>query len=170
MASAVAEMEACIPALRRYASTLLRNHQEVDDLVHDCLVLALDRLHTWREDGQMRAWLFTILHNLFISRTRRMKVRGTAVPIDCVDEAVFGKCPSQDDYMRGHDLMDALDRLPKEQRTVLLLVAVEDLSYAEVAQVMGVPIGTVMSRLSRAREKLRREECAAPPPVLRRLK
>jgi RNA polymerase sigma-70 factor (ECF subfamily) len=170
MASAVAEMEACIPALRRYASALLRDHQEVDDLVHDCLVLALDRLHTWREDGQMRAWLFTILHNLFISQTRRTKVRGTTVPIDAVDEAVLGKCASQDDFMHGHDLMGALDRLPKEQRTVLLLVAVEDLSYAEVAHVMGVPIGTVMSRLSRAREKLRREECVAPLSVFRRVK
>jgi RNA polymerase sigma factor (sigma-70 family) len=170
MASVIAEMEACIPALRRYASALLRNHQEVDDLVHDCLVLALDRLHTWRADGQMRAWLFTILHNLFISQARRAKVRGTAVPIDAADDAVFGERASQDDYMHGHDLMWALDRLPKEQRTVLLLVATEDLSYAEVARVVGVPIGTVMSRLSRAREKLRREECVTPPAVLRRLK
>jgi RNA polymerase sigma factor (sigma-70 family) len=170
MTSVIAEMEACIPSLRRYASALLRDHQEVDDLVHDCLVLALDRLHTLRQDGQLRAWLFTILHNLFVSQVRRAKVRGTAVPIDAADEVVFDRCAKQDDYMHAHDLMRALRRLPEEQRSVLLLVAVEDLSYAEVARVMRVPIGTVMSRLSRAREKLRREECMAPPSALRRVK
>jgi RNA polymerase sigma factor (sigma-70 family) len=171
MTSVIAEMEAWIPSLRRYASALLRDHQEVDDLVHDCLVLALDRLHTLREDGQLRAWLFTILHNLFVSQVRRAKVRGTAVPIDAADEVVFDRRPRQDDYMHAHDLMRALHRLPEEQRSVLLLlVAVEDLSYAEVARVMRVPIGTVMSRLSRAREKLRREECMTQPLALRRVK
>jgi RNA polymerase sigma factor (sigma-70 family) len=170
MASVIAEMETCIPALRRYASALVRDHQEVDDLVHDCLVLALDRLHTFRDDGQLRAWLFAILHNQFVSQVRRAKVWGTAVPIESADEAVLGKCVSQEDHVRVDDLMRALDRLPEEQRSVLLLVAVENLSYAEVARVIGVPISTVMSRLSRAREKLRREEREAPPSVLRRVK
>ena len=170
MTSVIAEMEAWIPSLRRYASALLRDRQEVDDLVHDCLVLALDRLHTLREDGQLRAWLFTILHNLFVSQVRRAKVRGTTVPIDAADEVVFDRRPRQDDYMHAHDLMGALHRLPEEQRCVLLLVAVEDLSYAEVARVMRGPIDTVMSRLSRAREKLRREECMTQPSALRRVK
>jgi RNA polymerase sigma-70 factor (ECF subfamily) len=156
MAGVIAEMEACIPALRRYASALLRDHQEADDLVHHCLVLALDRLRTRREDGQTRAWLFTILHNLLISQVHRPKVRGIAVP--------------PDDFMHSSDLMDALDRLTIEQRTVLLLVAVEDLSYAEVARIVGVPIGTVMSCLSCAREALRREACMVPPSALRRVR
>ena len=170
MASVIAEMEACIPALRRYASALLRDRQEVDDLVHDCLLRALERLHTRHEDGEVRAWLFAIMHNLFVSRARRAKLRGTAHPLDAVDEAVVGQRATQDDYLHGRDLMRALDALPEEQRSVLLLVAVEDLSYAEVAHVVGVPVGTVMSRLSRAREKLRRGLSEAPPAALRRVK
>jgi RNA polymerase sigma-70 factor (ECF subfamily) len=169
MAGVIAEMEACVPALRRYASALVRDHQEADKLVHDCLEVALDRLHTWRDDGQMRAWLFTILHNLFIDQVRRAKVRGLAVPIDVVDKAVL-KYPRQNDSMHSRDLVDALDRLTIEQRTVLLLVAVEGLSYADVARIVGVPIETVMSRLSRARETLRREACVVPPSPLRRVR
>jgi RNA polymerase sigma-70 factor (ECF subfamily) len=147
----------------------VRDHQEADKLVRDCLEVALDRLHTWRDDGQMRAWLFTILHNLFIDQVRRAKVRGLAVPIDVVDKAVL-KYPRQNDSMHSRDLVDALDRLTIEQRTVLLLVAVEGLSYADVARIVGVPIETVMSRLSRARETLRREACVVPPSPLRRVR
>jgi RNA polymerase sigma-70 factor (ECF subfamily) len=126
--------------------------------------------YTLREDGQLRAWLFTILHNLFVSPVRRAKVRGITVPIDSADEVVFGRRSRQDDYMHAHNLMRALHRLPEEQRSVLLLVAVEDLSYAEAARVMRVPISTVMSRLSRARERLRREACTTQPSALRRVK
>jgi RNA polymerase sigma-70 factor, ECF subfamily len=170
MAGVIAEMEACIPALRRYASALLRDHQEADDLVHHGLLLALDGLRTWREDGQMRAWLFTILHNLFISQVHRPKVRSIAVPVDVPEEAAFGTASREDEFVQSRDLLDALDRLELEQRTVLLLVVVEDLSYAEVARIVGVPIGTVMSRLSCAREALRREACVVSPAALRRVK
>ena len=170
MASVLTDMEACIPALRRYAAALLRDHQEVDDLVHDCLVRALDRLNTRREEGDLRAWLFSILHNLFINRTRRARRHGTTESLDETDEASLGQRATQDDHVHGRDLMRALDELPEEQRSVLLLGAVEDLSYAEVARVVGVPVGTVMSRLSRAREKLRRGLNEAPAPALRRVK
>jgi RNA polymerase sigma-70 factor (ECF subfamily) len=167
MASVIAEMETCIPALWRYASALVRDHQEVDDLVHDCLVLALDRLHTFRDN--LRAWLLTILHN------DRHRGAPSHRPTDlaneeAADQAALGKCGCQDDHIHVDDLMPALGRLPEEQRSVLLLVAVEDLSYAEVADVIGVPIGTVMSGLSRAREKLRHEERETPRSVLRRVK
>ena len=168
MTDAVTQMQACIPALRRYASALLRNRQDVDDLVHDCLVRALDRLHQRREDADLRAWLFTIMHNLFISRLRRAKVQGVSEPIESMPE--LGQGPHQDQHMRGRDLIQALNALSEDQRTVILLVAVEEFSYADVARITGVPIGTVMSRLSRAREKLRRatdEEAAVP---LRRVK
>ena len=170
MASVIAEMEKCIPALRRYASALLRDRQEVDDLVHDCLMRALDRLHTRRDEGDLRAWLFAIMHNLFISRIRRIKRRGVTEPIDTADTAVLGQRANQEDLLRRMDLMRALDELPEDQRSVLLLVAVEDLSYAEAARVLGVPIGTVMSRLSRARGKLRRSMGEEAPPALRRVK
>jgi RNA polymerase sigma-70 factor (ECF subfamily) len=170
MTSVIAEMEACIPALRRYAAALLRNAQEVDDLVHDCLVRALDRLHTHREDAELRPWLFAIMHNLFVSRIRRIKRRGVMQPIDDADLAALGQRANQEDPLRRQDLMRALEELPEEQRSVLLLVAVEDLSYADTARILGVPIGTVMSRLSRAREKLRRSMGEEAPPALRRIK
>ena len=109
------------------------------------------------------------MHNLFIDQVRRAKLRGIGVPIDVVDEAVL-KPPRQNDYVHSHNLVDALDRLTIEQRTVLLLVAVEGLSYADVARIVGVPIETVMSRLSRARETLRREACVVPPSALRRVR
>jgi len=170
MASVIAEMEKCIPALRRYASSLLRDRQEVDDLVHDCMVRALDRLHTRRDDGDLRAWLFAIMRNLFISRIRRTKRCGVPKPIATADTVVLGQRANQEDRLRRMDLMRALDELPEDQRSVLLLVAVEDLPYAETARVLGVPIGTVMSRLSRAREKLRRSMGEEAPPALRRVK
>jgi RNA polymerase sigma-70 factor (ECF subfamily) len=170
MASVIAEIEECIPTLRRYASALLRDRQEVDDLVHDCLVRALDRLHTRRDDGDLRAWLFAIMHNLFISRIRWIKRRGVTESLDTADPAALGQRASQEDPLRQLDLMRALDELPEDQRSVLLLVAVEDLPYAETARLLGVPIGTVMSRLSRAREKLRRSMGEEAPPALRRVK
>jgi RNA polymerase sigma factor (sigma-70 family) len=170
MTSVIAEMEACIPALRRYASALLRDRQEVDDLVHDCLVRALDRLHTHREDAELRPWLFAIMHNLFVSRIRRVKRRGVTEPIEAADLAALGQRADQEDPLRRQDLMRALAELPDDQRVVLLLVAVEDLSYADTARILGVPIGTVMSRLSRAREKLRRGMGEEAPPALRRVK
>ena len=170
MTSMIAEMEACIPALRRYASALLRDRQEVDDLVHDCLVRALDRLHTHHEDAELRPWLFAIMHNLFVSRVRRVKRRGATEPIDTADMAALGQRASQEDPLRQQDVMRALAELPDDQRIVLLLVAVEDLPYAEAARVLGVPIGTVMSRLSRAREKLRQSMGEDAPLALRRVK
>jgi RNA polymerase sigma-70 factor (ECF subfamily) len=150
-------MEACIPALRRYAGTLLRNRQEVDDLVHDCLVRALDRLHTHRGDTQMRPWLFAIMHNLYVSRVRQKRTRGEHEPLDTVAEASVGIGARQETHVQAREVMAVVQSLPEDLRSVLLLVTVEDLTYAEVAQILNVPIGTVMSRLSRARERVRRE-------------
>ena len=167
----LSHMEARIPALRRYATALLRNREEADDLVHDCLVRALDKLHTRRDDADVRAWLFAIMHNLFISQLRRQKSRPAGEPIDESHEATLALRPDQEASLHFRDLVDALNRLPVEQRSVLLLVAVEDLSYAEAASVLGVPIGTVMSRLARGREKLRQmTQGEDARPVLRRVK
>ena len=167
----MANIEACIPALRRYARSLLRDREEVDDLVHDCLVRALDQLHTRRGDGDLRAWLFAIMHNLFVTRIRRNKTRGTTVPAEEANEDGFAMGPPQDAQMQFRDLLSAVDSLSEDHRSVLLLVSVEDLSYAEVARVLDIPIGTVMSRLARARERLRLlMEGEAPSPMLRRVK
>lgn len=158
MASAIAEMQACIPALRRYASALLRDRKKADDLVHDCLVRALDRLHTLQGDGDLRPWLFTIMHKLLVSRMRRAYLRDAT-------QSNHGSDPA--DHRR--DLMQAVDALPEDQRSVLLLVAVEDLSYADTARVLGVPVDTVMSRLSLARETLRQNLSDEATPALWRV-
>jgi RNA polymerase sigma factor (sigma-70 family) len=164
-------IEACIPALRRYATALLRSRQDADDMVHDTLVRALDRLHTRREDGDVRAWLFTIMHNLFVSRIRRSRLRVASDPAAATPEEPAVPA-GQEEGLRWRDLLRALGQLAPEQRQVILLVAVEDLTYAEAARVLDIPIGTVMSRLARGRERLR-ELATAPEaarPGLRRVK
>jgi RNA polymerase sigma-70 factor (ECF subfamily) len=150
-------IEACVPALRRYAASLLRDRQEVDDLVHDCLVRALDRLHTRQQNAEMRPWLFAILRNLYVNRIRQAKVRGSADSLDVVPDSALMVMPRQEQQVATQDIMRAVERLPEGLRSVLLLVTVEDLSYEEVAQVLNIPIGTVMSRLSRARERIRQQ-------------
>lgn len=163
-------LERHIPALRRYAWALLRDREAADDLVQDALERAVARWALRRRDGDLRAWLFAILHNLFIDALRRRRRRGLQVALD---EAAELPAPAGDpDAASGvRDVLGALDALPGEQRAVILLVGVEELSYEAAARVLGVPVGTVMSRLSRGREKLRRAlEPAASAPVLRRVK
>jgi RNA polymerase sigma-70 factor, ECF subfamily len=164
-------IEACIPALRRYAAALLRNREDADDLVHDCLVRALDKLHTRRDDADIRAWLFAIMHNLFISQLRRAKARPSGEPLDETHEPAMSVRPDQESALQWRDLLRGLERLPVDQRTVILLVSVEDLSYAEAATVLNVPIGTVISRLARGRERLRQMlDEGEVRPALRRVK
>ncbi|MFG1421306.1 sigma-70 family RNA polymerase sigma factor [Roseixanthobacter liquoris] len=147
-------IEPLIPALRRYARALLRDRAAADDLVQDCLERVIGRWHQRRAEGETRAWIFAILHNLAMTRLRRAASRPQAVPLELTSEADLAGRASQEDALRCRDVLSALSRLPDEQRMVLLLVAVEDLSYAETAKVLDLPIGTVMSRLSRARERL----------------
>jgi RNA polymerase sigma factor (sigma-70 family) len=161
-------IEPHIPALRRYAWALLRDEQAADDLVQDSLERALARWHLRRRDGNLRAWLFAILHNRFISDRRRDTRRGIAAPLD--DGPEPASASDSESGVNRRDLLDALAMLPEEQRAVVLLVGVEDLSYEEAARALGVPIGTVMSRLSRGREKLRRYLEGERPAILRRVK
>jgi RNA polymerase sigma factor (sigma-70 family) len=147
-------IEPLIPALRRYARALTRDRTAADDLVQDCLERVIGKWHLRRADGDARTWIFTILHNLAINRLRQSARRGRHVAIEDVDESAFAHKPSQEDALRHRDLKAALETLSPEQRSVVLLVSVEDLSYAETARVLGVPVGTVMSRLARARDKL----------------
>src|SRR6478735_4671661 len=150
------QVEPLIPALRRYARALVRNHATADDLVQDCLERAVSRWHQRRE-GDPRPWLFTILHNLAINQFRQSKTRGPHVTIEETSESDFGEDAVQERKLMYQDVLNKLSKLPDDQRAVLLLVAVEDLSYADAAKVLDIPIGTVMSRLSRARERLQRE-------------
>jgi RNA polymerase sigma-70 factor (ECF subfamily) len=167
----LSKIEDCIPALRRYALALLRDRQDADDLVHDCLVRALDKLHTRRDDADIRAWLFTIMHNLFVSQRRRARRRPDTEALEhSADEDAFGAPADQENGLRWKELLQVLNSLPEDQRAVILLVSIEDLSYAEAARVLGVPIGTVMSRLARGRERMRQLAQEAGRPPLRRVK
>jgi RNA polymerase sigma-70 factor (ECF subfamily) len=150
------QVEPLIPALRRYARALVRNRANADDLVQDCLERAVSRWHQ-RRDGDVRAWLFTILHNLAISQFRQSATRGRHVSIDETNEDDFGEAAVQEQKLMYQDVLSKLAKLPEDQRAVLLLVAVEDLSYGDAAKVLNIPVGTVMSRLSRARERLQQE-------------
>ncbi len=150
-------VEPLIPGLRRYARALLRDASAADDLVQDCLERAINRWHQRRPDGDARTWMFTILHNLAMNRLRQSKRRGQHIPLEDAAEAALGQPAAQEAGLHQGAIVEAVERLPEEQRTVLLLVSVEDLSYAEAAKALGVPVGTVMSRLSRARERLRQD-------------
>ena len=142
-----------IPRLRRYARALAGDRAAADDLVQDTLERGLSRFHLWRQGSDLRAWLFTIMHNIFVNQVRsRARRYHESLETEPADEAVHAPEP---DWLELRDIASALSRLPHEQRAVVLLVGLEQFTYEEAAQVLGVPIGTVMSRLSRARERLR---------------
>ena len=162
MKDMLAQVEPLIPALRRYARALMRNRAAADDLVQDCLERAVSRWHQ-RRDGSVRAWLFTILHNLAVTQFRQAAARGRHMPIDDASEQELVSAAAQEQGLIFQDVLGKLAKLPEEQRAVLLLVAVEDLSYADAATVLNVPVGTVMSRLSRARERLQQEMDGVAP-------
>jgi RNA polymerase sigma-70 factor (ECF subfamily) len=148
-------VEAHIPSLRRYALVLLRyDEQRADDLVQDCLERALSRWHLWRRPGNLRGWLFTIMHNIYVNDVARAVARPDVVEIQDYFPALAVP-PEQADRMRLREVTRAIQALPDNQRQTLLLVSMEGFSYDETAEITGVPIGTVMSRLSRAREKVR---------------
>lgn len=162
-------IEPHIPSLRRYAWALLREPGGADDLVQDCLERAVARWHLRRRDGDLKAWLFAIQHNIFVDAMRRRRREAARVEVE--DLSVFPAFGiEQDQRSAVRDILACLDQLPAEQRAVILLVGVEDLSYEEAARVLGIPIGTVMSRLSRGRERLRRLLDSAGAPALRRVK
>jgi len=149
----VEELERQVPSLRRYARALMRDGDAADDLVHDCIERALSRRHLWKPSGTLRSWLFTILHNLYANEMRRRSRRPQVSGLHLV-EGQLQQSPAQHDHMVAGDMAAALGMLSDEQRQVLLLVALEGFSYADVATMLGVPLGTVMSRLSRARARL----------------
>jgi RNA polymerase sigma factor (sigma-70 family) len=169
MSDLAAEIEPHIPALRRYARALLRSQDAADDLVQDCLERALSRWHLRRRDADPRAWLLTILHNLYLNDVRQRKRRGPHVGY----QEAAGQVSADGDGERAlivRDALHALDALSEDQRSLLLLIAVEDFSYQEAADLFSVPIGTIMSRLSRARTNLRTVIEKGARVTLRRVK
>jgi len=140
-----------IPRLRRYARALVGDRATADDLVQDTLERAWAKLHLYRRGTDLRAWLFTVMHNVHVNRVRASR------PTDTLEEEMpeLAQRAAQGDALLVRDLDRGIACLPPEQRAVLLLVTLEEMSYEQVARTLGIPIGTVMSRLSRAREKLR---------------
>ena len=152
MRGAEDDLTAWVPRLRRYARALASNRDDADDLVQDTLERAWSRAGLWRSVADMRAWLFAIMHNLHVDALRRGRLATVAIDEDTPEGA---SAPTQGERLAVLDLQSALGRLVPEQREVLLLVALEDMAYADIAQTLGIPLGTVMSRLSRGRERLR---------------
>lgn len=158
-----------IPSLRRYACALVADRTRADDLVQDCLERAWSRSHLFHGQGDIRVWLFTILHNLFVSSVRRQSRQPVVIPlIDHVEGPSVH--PVQEINVEIADLDRALGGLSVDQRAAVLLVGVEDMTYQEAAAVLAVPVGTLMSRLHRGRKQLRALMAGTPPAHLRRVK
>lgn len=151
-----ASLIACLPRLRRYARALLGERAGADDLVQDTMERGWRKLATWRPGSDMRAWLFGIMHNLHVDRLRQPAL--ATAPLDEANEDALPLAAASSEpgsSLALRDLDAALQQLPPEQRSVLLLVALEEMTYGEVALALDIPLGTVMSRLSRGRERLR---------------
>ena len=140
-----------IPNLRRYARALVGDRDAADDLVQDTLERAVRKFHLWRP-GDLRAWLFSIMHNVFVNQLKGRK----NMPHVEIDENMLAAPIPTATSVDVLDMQRGLLELVPEQREVVLLIALEDMSYADVSRALGIPIGTVMSRLSRGREKLRK--------------
>lgn len=162
-----------LPGLRRYARALTGDAWAADDLVQDTLERACAKWQLWLAGTDLRAWLFTLMHNLYVNQRRGIHA---ATPLEDLQSELPAPEGDRDGAL---DLARCVQRLPDDQRAVLLLVTLEDMSYADAARVLGIPIGTVMSRLSRARTRLRdlmegRDAAASRPhagqPQLRRMK
>lgn len=152
-----------IPRLRRYARALLGDPIKADDLVQEALLRALSRSHLWQPGTDIRAWMFTILHNIHINNQRQRRTRADYQEL--VDEQPeIATPPNQERSLEVRDLARALRQLPEPQRQVVLLVGLEGMNYKHVAAVLDIPIGTVMSRLHRGREALRRLMAYGPAP------
>lgn len=162
-------LEPHIPALRRFAWSLLRDQAAADDLVQDCLERAVARWTSRRRNGDIRPWLMTILYNLFVNQHHARRRRGLVVPLEEWDGAPAGSGDSEAEVrLVVRDVLAGMAELPDELQAALLLVAVEALPYQDAAGVLGIPVGTVMSRVSRARDRLR--ELVEGRPKLRRVK
>jgi RNA polymerase sigma-70 factor (ECF subfamily) len=163
------EIAECVPALRRYARALTRDADHADDLVQDCIERAIRKQGLWQPTGPLKGWLFRILLNLYRNELRTSRRRGEHVPVETllVEPAV---APAQPGRIALAEMAKAIDTLAAEQREALLLVVLEGMSYAEAAGVIGVPMGTLMSRLGRARAALRMLTGSGEEPRLRTVK
>ena len=163
------EIEGCVPALRRYARALTRDADRADDLVQDCIERAIRKRRLWSPTGPLRAWLFKILLNLYRNELRNRRRRGDQIPLDglVAEPAIPAPQPGR---IALNEIARAIEKLPLEQREALLLVVLEGTSYSDAARILGIPDGTLMSRLSRARAALRGMTGFHEEPRLRTVK
>ena len=163
------DLLAALPRLRRYARVLTGDPHRADDLVQDALARAWEKRSLWRQGTDLRAWLFTIMHNVYVNQLALARREAGNVSLDAEGEnGAAWQVPvraNQVDRVELMELVQQMGRLPPDQREVLLLAAVEELRYEEIAAMLSVPVGTVMSRLSRAREKLRKMSMQPPSPM-----
>ena len=158
-----------LPRLRRYARALMRGDVlSADDLVQDCVERALSRIHLWREGSDLRAWLFTIMHNIYANQMRRHNNGPNFVALD--NDDMTSTPESTEQYLELTRLHKAIAELPPVQREILLLVTLEGMRYQDVAKILNVPEGTVMSKLSRTRETLREQMGMTVARGIRRVK
>src|SRR5437660_10794375 len=143
-----------IPHLHRYALALLRNTDAAEDLVQDCLERALRKQRLWRRQGSMRSWLFRMLYHIFLNTRNTRRRESLVVPLETI-EPTMTESPRQEKYVEYRAIAQALDQLPEQQSAAIMLIALEGLTYDEAAWILGVPVGTLRSRLSRGRETLR---------------
>ena len=155
-----AELRDALPRLRRYACVLTGDVQHADDLLQDTLARAWEKRRLWRAGTNLRAWLFTIMHNVHLNQFALRRRLNACESLDTVgdDARAIPVGPTQFDRVALAEAMKQVALLPAEQRDVLMLAAVEGMRYDEIARVLEIPVGTVMSRLSRARKKLRERE------------
>lgn len=163
------EMEKSVPALRRYARALTRNTDRADDLVQDCLERAIRKRALWVPKGTVEAWLMKMLVNLWRNDLRTNRRRGEHVQIEGLP-AEPAVAASQPGRIALAEMSRALDALPAEQREALLLVVLEGKPYGEAAEILSIPIGTLMSRISRARSALKQLTGQGDEPRLRSVK
>jgi RNA polymerase sigma-70 factor, ECF subfamily len=166
------ELVAAIPRLRRYARVLTGDAARADDLVQDTLARAWEKRRLWQAGTDLRAWLFTVMHNVHVNQLASLRREASNVSLDADTAGLAWQLPVRGNQVDRVELMEVvaqMGRLTADQREVLLLAAVEEMRYEEIAGVLSVPIGTVMSRLSRARDKLRRL-VAEPASALRIVK
>lgn len=156
-----------IPRLRRYAQALTRDPVAADDLVQDALERAIRKRHLWRRQGSLRGWLYKLLYNVFLNQSTRRGRREREVDLESVAEPQTSR--SSEDALVRRDIVSAMQDLPAEQRAAIALTAVEGLTYDEAAVALDIPIGTLRSRLSRGRERLR-ETLDLGEPRLRKVK
>lgn len=166
------ELVAAIPRLRRYARVLTGDATRADDLVQDTLARAWEKRRLWRAGTDLRAWLFTVMHNVYVNQLAMLRRDAANVSLDADTSGLAWQLPVRGNQVDRVELLEVvaqMGRLSSDQREVLLLAAVEEMRYEEIAAVLSVPIGTVMSRLSRARDKLR-QLVAEPSSGLRIVK